>query len=177
MKRVASLILVLLTFPVANSFGQSSYDIQSPDKRIEIRIRTAGQLRYDVILKGRAVLENCNISLDVDHQKLGTEPKVMGAKTGSHDEVIKPVVRQKFAEIRDRYNELRLQMRGGYAVVFRAYNEGAAYRFETSLPQEKVKIYGEESDFNFPFELHCLLSTRRQLLFAQRAQVSATKIK
>ncbi len=41
-------------------------------------------------------------------------------------------------------------MRGGYAVVFRAYNEGAAYRFETSLPQEKVKIYGEESDFNFP---------------------------
>ena len=150
MKRVASLILVLLTFPVANSFGQSSYDVQSPDKRIEIRIRTAGQLRYDVVLKGRAVLENCNISLDVEHQKLGTDPKVMDAKTGSHDEVIKPVVRQKFAEIRDRYNELRLNMRGGYTVVFRAYNEGAAYRFETSLPQEKVKIYGEESDFNFP---------------------------
>lgn len=150
MKRVASLILVLLTFPVANSFGQSSYDVQSPDKRIEIRIRTAGQLRYDVVVKGRAVLENCNISLDVEHQKLGTDPKVMDAKTGSHDEVIKPVVRQKFAEIRDRYNELRLNMRGGYTVVFRAYNEGAAYRFETSLPQEKVKIYGEESDFNFP---------------------------
>jgi alpha-glucosidase len=25
-----------------------------------------------------------------------------------------------------------------------------AYRFETSLPQEKVKVYGEESAFNFP---------------------------
>jgi alpha-glucosidase len=150
MKTVASLVPVLLTLLIANSFGQSSYDVQSPDKRIEIRIRTAGQLRYDVIVKGRAVLENCNISLDIEHQKLGTEPKVIDAKTSSHDEVIKPVVRQKFAEIRDRYSELRLNMRGGYTVVFRAYNEGAAYRFETSLPQEKVKIYGEESEFNFP---------------------------
>ena len=69
MKTVASLVLVALTFLVANAFGQSSYDVQSPDKRIEIRIRTAGQLRYDVIVKGRAVLENCNISLDVEHQE------------------------------------------------------------------------------------------------------------
>ncbi len=149
MKTVASFIAVVITFLVANSFGQSSYDLQSPDKRIEIRIRTAGQLRYDVILKGRAVLENCNISLDVEHHKLGTDPKVIDAKTSAQDQVVKPVVRQKFAEIRDHYNELRLNMQGGYAVVFRAYNEGAAYRFETSLPQEKVKIYGEESDFNF----------------------------
>src|SRR5207253_9953798 len=47
-------------------------------------------------------------------------------------------------------NELRLDMEGGYAVVFRAYNEGAAYRLETSLPQQQVKVYGEEANFNFP---------------------------
>jgi alpha-glucosidase len=35
-------------------------------------------------------------------------------------------------------------------VVFRAYNEGVAYRFETSLPGEQVKIYGEEANFRFP---------------------------
>jgi alpha-glucosidase len=34
-------------------------------------------------------------------------------------------------------------------VVFRAYNEGIAYRFETSIPQQQVKIYGEEGNFNF----------------------------
>src|SRR5581483_9338648 len=150
MKTFASLLLVLLALLSANSSGQSSYELQSPDKRIQIRVRTAGQLRYDVVLKGRAVLENCAISLDVEHQRLGAQPKVMDAKTSSHDQVVVPVVRQKFAEIRDRYNELRLNMQGGYAVVFRAYNEGAAYRFETSLAREKVKIYGEESAFSFP---------------------------
>ena len=85
----------------------------------------------------------------VEHNKLGLQPKVIQAKPRFMDQVVEPVVRQKFAQIRDRYNELRLKMDGGYSVVFRAYNEGVAYRFETSLPQEKVKVYGEESAFNF----------------------------
>jgi alpha-glucosidase len=96
------------------------------------------------------VLENATLSLDVGHNKLGVMPKVVDAKMRSSDQMVEPVVRQKFAKIRDHYNELRLNMDGGYSVVFRAYNEGVAYRFETSLPKEKVKIYGEESAFNFP---------------------------
>jgi len=149
MKAIPLLLLILL-LGTEGTRAQSSYDLRSPDGRIEVRIRTAGQVRYDIVLKGRAVLENSTISLDVEHKKLGVQPKVIDTKERSNDEVIEPVVRQKFAKIRDRYNELRLNMDGGYAVVFRAYNEGAAYRFETSLPQDKVKIYGEQSDFNFP---------------------------
>jgi alpha-glucosidase len=150
MKIFSSMFPITLALLTLNAVGQSSYDLQSPDKRIEIRIRTAGQLSYDLVLKGRAVLENSTLSMDVEHNKLGEKPKVIDVKTSSHDQIVEPVVRQKFAKIRDRYNELRLNMQGGYAVVFRAYNEGAAYRFETTLPQEKVKIYGEAFNFNFP---------------------------
>jgi alpha-glucosidase len=129
--------------------AQSSYDLRSPDGRIEVRVRSAGKLTYDVVLNGRALLENSTLSLDVDHKKLGLNPKVVSAKTTSHDETVEPVVRQKFAKIRDRYYELRLALEGGYAVVFRAYNEGAAYRFETSFGQQQVHIYGERANFNF----------------------------
>jgi alpha-glucosidase len=151
MKTLHSVLLSLLFVAVLveNAAAQSSYDLRSPDGRIEIRIRTAGQIRYDIVLKGRAVLENCTLSLDVEHKKLGAQPRVLDAQERSTDQVVEPVVRQKFAKIRDHYNELRLTMEGGYAVVFRAYNEGAAYRFETSTPQEQLKIYGEESAFNF----------------------------
>jgi alpha-glucosidase len=142
-------LLLLVALFIANSVAQSSYDLRSPDGRIEIRIRTAGQIRYDVVLKGRAVLENCTLSLDVEHKKLGLQPNVIDAKPRSSDQVVEPVVRQKFAKIRDHYNELKLSMEGGYAVVFRAYNEGAAYRFETSILQGQVKVYGEEAAFNF----------------------------
>src|ERR1700730_12700013 len=160
MKSLCTLALLLVlaaSSQVATAEAQSSFDLQSPDKRIEVRIRTAGGVRYDVVLNGRAILQNCSLSLDVDHQTFGKDAtKVLHAKERSHDETIEPVVRQKFAKIRDHYNELLLNMEGGYAVVFRAYNEGVAYRFDTSLPQERLKIYGEESTFNFPrdFEVY-----------------------
>ena len=129
MKILAPLLLFLLFADVFMGSGaaQSSYDLRSPDGRIEIRIRTAEQIRYDVVLKGRAVLENSTLSLDVEHKKLGLQPTVIDSKPRSSDQVIEPVVRQKFAKIRDRYNELRLDIECGYALVFRAYNEGAAY--------------------------------------------------
>jgi alpha-glucosidase len=144
-----TLFTILVSVLIPNGIAQSSYDLRSPDERIEVRIRTAGSLRYDVLLRGRAVLENSTMSLDVEHKKLGVQPKVVDAKRRASDQVVEPVVRQKFAKIRDHYNELRLNMEGSYSVVFRAYNEGVAYRFETSLPQGQVKVYGEESAFNF----------------------------
>jgi alpha-glucosidase len=146
-------LLVSAIILTVNAAAQSSYDLRSPDGRIEIRIRTANRVHYDVLLRGRALLENCALSLDVEHKKLGEDPKVIDAKQRSYDQIVEPTVRQKFAKIRDNYNELRLTMEGGYAVVFRAYNEGAAYRLETSLPEKQVKVYGEEASFNFPGNL------------------------
>ena len=71
------LILVLVACSSTNSSAQSSYDLRSPDGRIEVRIRTAGQIRYDIVLKGRAILEDSTLSLDVEHKKLGVQPKVI----------------------------------------------------------------------------------------------------
>ena len=150
MKTRGICLLAFLAVASTALAAQSSYDLKSPDTRIEIRVHTSGQLRYDVLLRGNALLENSTLSLDVEHKKLGLQPKVNSAKQRSNDQVVEPVVRQKFAKIRDRYNELRLTMDGGYSVVFRAYNEGVAYRFETTLPDKQVKIYGEEANFNFP---------------------------
>ena len=133
--------------------AQSSYDLRSPDQQIEVKIHPAQGVRYDVLLDGRALLQDSSLSMDVDHKMLGSGVKVTGAKERHSDQVLQPVVRQKFAKIRDNYNELRLDMEGGYAVIFRAYNEGVAYRFETALPDQQVKIYGEEASFQFPANL------------------------
>ena len=151
--KISSIVVLAIMFLMLSTgtvSAQSSYDLRSPDGRIEIRVRTADRIRYDVLLKGKALLENSTLLLDVDHKKLGTQSKVLDAKKNTHDEVLTPVVRQKFAKIRAHYNELKLGLEGGYALTFRAYNEGAAYRLETSLPQQQVKIYGEEANFNFP---------------------------
>src|SRR5216684_5962949 len=145
----ALFVMLPLSLAVGDAKAQSSYDLRSPNNRIELRIRTANGIRYDVLLGGRAILQDCTLSIDVDHRKLGAEGKVLRHKESSQDRILEPVVRQKFAKIRENYKELRLEMDGNYAIVFRAYNEGIAYRLETSLPQLEIKVFGEEVSLNF----------------------------
>jgi alpha-glucosidase len=130
--------------------GQSNFELQSPDQRITITIRVADRIRYDVLCSGRPLLQDSTLSLTIDGKPLGANPTVKSEKRGSYDQWEEPVVRRKSAKIHDHYNELRLEMDGNYTVAFRAYNEGVAYRFETRLPQNEVKVNGEESIFSFP---------------------------
>jgi alpha-glucosidase len=147
-KKLLAIFFLVLPLSCAAA-AQTTFDLRSPNKKIELRIRTADRIAYDVVLNGVAILQDCTLALNVDHQNLGKDPKVLSSKENSVDQILEPVVRQKFAKIHENYNEVRITMDGGYAVVFRAYNEGVAYRFETSLPAKDVKVYAEEVNFNF----------------------------
>jgi alpha-glucosidase len=150
MKLIRAILFALFVTGVCMAGdAPSSYDLKSPNGRIEVRIRTAEEFRYDVVLAGTAVLENSTLSIEIDHKELGDHPKITGVQQRTYNQIVEPVVKQKFAKIRDHYNELKLTAEGGYAVVFRAYNEGVAYRFETSLPEKEIKVYAEEANFKF----------------------------
>jgi alpha-glucosidase len=148
-KRTLCAVAPLLGF-VPWAVAQDSFSLLSPDRRIEVKIRSGDRIHYEVRFQGTPVLEDSTFSINLDHTILGLHAKVTGAKERSCDSIVEPAVRQKFARVREHYNELRLEMEGHYAAVFRAYDEGVAYRLETSLPQSEVKVYGEESNFNFP---------------------------
>src|SRR5882762_1868128 len=114
----ASLLMAAVLWPANDAHAQASYDLRSPDNRIEVRIRTAKNIRYDVLLKGRALLQDCTLTLDVDHKKLGLEPKVIKSKERSENQILEPAVRQKFAKIQDRYKEIRLEMEAAMGWCF-----------------------------------------------------------
>jgi len=155
---------------------KTSYDLRSPNNKIEVKIRTANGVRYDVLVNGRAVLQDCTLSLDVDHKKFGVQAKVLKHKESSHDEKLEPVVRQKFAKIRDNYKELHLDMDGGYAVTFRAYNEGVSYRLETSLAAAGSEDLRRRDEFEFYKQQYCFLPGRRKLHVAQRTEIFAATL-
>src|ERR1700719_994089 len=106
------LVLLQLLLVAGYTVAQSSYDLRSPNNRVELRIRTANGVRYDVLLGGRAILQDCTLSMDVEHKKLGTDARVLKHKESSQDRVLEPVVRQKFAKIRENYKELRVDFDG-----------------------------------------------------------------
>jgi len=104
------LTLAPLLWLAGDAMAQSSYGVSSPDKRIVVKIRTGDRVRYDVLLNGRALLQDSTLSIKIDQKTLGLEPKVIDAIERSHDQMLEPVVRQKAATIRENYNELRLVM-------------------------------------------------------------------
>lgn len=147
-KRILLTLAALLCLS-ADAAAQSDYRVLSPNQRIELRVNTGDRIRYDVLIGGKTLLRDSTLSIEIERKILGLNPKVKEAKPRSHDRWLEPPVRQKSARLRENYNELRLEFDGNYAVVFRVYNEGVAYRFETALPQAEVKVYKEEAAFNF----------------------------
>jgi alpha-glucosidase len=142
-------ILLSSIFLAGSATAQTSYILRSPDRRTEISIRTDERIRYGVSFNGKSLLQESTLSITIDQTTLGAGPRVKGAKERSVNEVIEPAVRQKFARLVENYNELRLEFEGDYAVVFRAYNEGVAYRFETVIAKPEVKVQSEQAAFNF----------------------------
>jgi alpha-glucosidase len=146
---LAGVLIGWLVSSPAAAAEPATYTLRSPGGQIEVTVRVGDRLTYDVAVEGDRVMQDATLSLTIDSATLGLAPQVRVATPGSHDGVVTPVVRQKAASFRDRYAELRLACAGGYAVVFRAYDEGVAYRWETALPAAEVKVVAEEVALNF----------------------------
>lgn len=106
------------------------YQLTSPDKRFTVHISTADSVRYDVKFNRSAIVLPSAIALNLQQGTLGGGDKVLKAKT------IKSA----------RFNELSLGFNKNYQIVFRAYNNGIAYRFITSLG-DSVKVLSEKANF------------------------------
>jgi alpha-glucosidase len=151
--RQALLAVLPLTLLPHAAQAASSYSLRSPNQRIEIQIDAGDRIRYGVLLDGKPLLENSTLSMRIDQATLGEKPRVRSSRPRRVDQMLEPPVHQKAAALRERFHELRLDMQGGWALVFRAYDEGVAYRIETSLPAPEVKVYAEEVGLNFPGDL------------------------
>lgn len=181
--RLVSFVLVLWLSTVSVT-AQSTYSLRSPDQKIEVRIRAADRLSYDVLLNGNLLLENSTLSMKINHFNLGAQPRVRAAKPDSENREIVSPVPQKSVRIREHYNELRLEMEADYSVVFRAFNEGVAYCFAPSFPLKETKVYGEEVRLNFagdynvyyPKEDSFFSHNEREFLFLPLKQITPANL-
>ncbi|MDE6239849.1 MAG: glycoside hydrolase family 97 N-terminal domain-containing protein, partial [Muribaculaceae bacterium] len=149
MKRI-SIVLGLIAVSGVASFA-GSYTVVSPDKLVTIKVETGKTLTWSVMRDGETLVEPSAIGLDIDGAKVqpGVNPKVKKVTRRSVDEVLHPVVPTKFSDVRDNYNEMTLKMAGDFSVQFRAYDNGAAYRFVTSRPGD-MTVNSETVEMNMP---------------------------
>lgn len=83
-----------------------------------------------------------------DGTAFGLNPKVKKISRRSVNETIYPPIYKK-KSIKDQFNELTIDFKGGYSLVFRAYEDGAAYRFVSEL-KKPFMVESEQASFCFP---------------------------
>ncbi len=153
-KRQIELLLVSILFifiyfgNTMNAQKKKSYELRSPDNTINMVISVDGSIQYTVLVDGETIIKPSQISMKLSNQILGLNPKVKHISTKSINEKIIPVVKEKFNIIQDNYNELTISLKKNYKIIFRAYNNGVAYRFSTNI-KGKIEVVSEESTFNF----------------------------
>lgn len=132
--------------------GQKQLLLSSPDGKLKSTITVGDKLTYDISCNGQQVLAPSPISATLDNGKVwGDKARLSKVTEKKNDtQIDAPFFRSSC--VRDYYNELTLRFKGDYSVVFRAYNDGVAYRF-VNHAKKPFCILNEEVDYRFPADV------------------------
>ena len=148
--KTKSLILCILLILSSNIvLSQKTYNLESPQKNINITITADGDiLKYSVTHDNTPIITDSPISMELNDGKiLGANPIVRSYDIENVNETIKSVLYKKETII-DNYNELTLNFKGNYSIQFRAYDDGIAYRFITKF-SKPIIVKNENITYNF----------------------------
>ena len=148
--KIKSLILCILLSLCSNIvLSQKTYNLESPQKNINITISADGDiLKYSVTHDNTPIITDSPISMELNDGKiLGANPIVRSYDIEKVNESIKSVLYKKETII-DNYNELTLNLKGNYSIQFRAYDDGIAYRFITKF-SKPIIVKKENITYNF----------------------------
>lgn len=145
-----SLSTVLFLFFIFKNINAQIFELNSPNQKINIQINIVDQLSMSVFFKEKKIIEKTPISINLsDGRTFGLFPKLKKSKKKKVNDITQITIPNKDKVVYDKYNELILSFSKDYQVIFRAYNEGFAYRF-IDFDKKPKKIIGEKMDLSLP---------------------------
>ena len=132
------------------SLQAKPYEVVSPSGRLAFRVDCGAKTTWSLAIDGVTVTGGNRLAMELalpggGSQVLGDKAVVRRAvKSRVRGTVEPPLYRQK--RVPEEYNALTLQMKGGYAIELRAYDEGVAYRFVTSM-KDSLTVRNEVVEF------------------------------
>ena len=150
-----------MVFAQLNLQAQTKFQLTSPDKTIRIEIQATDQVSYSVYADNKKILDESVIEMSImegtgvtGHFKIPkTKSPSVKENLRSVRETIVAQVPYSRKNIPDYFNELNLSFSSHFSVIFRAYDDGVAYRFVTSFP-DSILVNRETADFHFMKAAH-----------------------
>jgi len=144
------LVLLLIFLPLTlQAISQpKNYEVKSPDGNVILKVEAGNKLQWSVAYMGQPVIVPSPISLTLeDGEVLGDNTRVKSAKTEELNSQFNAINFRRTV-VKDHCNQLTLQCKNDFGVIFRVYNDAVAYRFFTKKKGDII-VKQEEANFNF----------------------------
>jgi len=147
-KLIGLFIVLLMSSAILSAQKSKNFELKSPDNKIALKLDVGEKTLWSVQCDGQQIIAPSAISLQLEGgEVLGDNAKISSSKTEKIDQVI-TAINYKKAKIVDQYNQLTINCKGDYGIIFRVYNDGVAYRFITKKKTDFM-VKNEEANFNF----------------------------
>jgi alpha-glucosidase len=108
------------------------FQLNSPNNTLKVKVSMGDSITYSISFKNKTVILPSAIAMVLQNKVLGKTTQVNNIR----------VIKNK------EFNELSVLFSDqNYSLIFRAYNEGVAYRFVTSF-KNSIQVVAEKADFN-----------------------------
>src|SRR3979411_2280409 len=114
-------LLALLFFISGSISGQKtgSFQVKSPNGKLEVTIEAAAKITWSVSYEHDPVITPSSVSLTIEQGEiLGAQPVINSKAASVNTSFLTPIYRKK--SVVDKYNELSLEFKGGYGIIYRA---------------------------------------------------------
>lgn len=146
-KFIRILCIALMTTATVSA---KDYTLVSPDKKIKIVVSVNKTISWSVLRNEERLITPSPMAMTIaGGRNLGVNPIVVKAGKSSVNQMITAVIPVRNKYIPEIYNALKLSFKDNYALEFRAYNDGVAYRFVTAFGDQPVEVNDEQVAFNF----------------------------
>ncbi len=144
-----ALFLLGIFLVVQQTYAQN-YEITSPDKNIQLKVKADGGIFWSASLNGHVIIKEAKIAMDFSSgEDFGVNSKVKHHSINEFSSMIYPTIPHKDAEIKDEYVQLSLTFREQFQLKFRAYNDGVAYQF-IDMGKRGKNVISEQARITFP---------------------------
>jgi alpha-glucosidase len=147
MKTILSVLFIVSAFSF--SLSAKEVTVTSPDGKLKVTVSIGDKTTYSVQHENDVIIDASPVSMKLTSGEVwGENAKLHRTKRDANRGNIDCPF-GKSNTIDDHYNEVTLSFRGNWALRFRVYDDGMAYRF-ISYRKEPAFIETEEVSFRFP---------------------------
>lgn len=144
MKATRLFTIILMALVCLPGYAQKVITAQSPNGQTKVSVTLSDRIYYDVVSHGETLLRQGVVGMQLRDKELGADPVLKKKSIRNVKETVTPIFPLKFSEVQNDYTLLALEMKGGYGVDFRIYDDGIAFRMRTSLSGE-IEIIQENT--------------------------------